>query len=148
MTVPFLAVWLVLISGALLAVQAPLNATLSRAVGSPVNAALLSFLVGSLALALVAALLRAAPTLSAVRALPWWAWCGGLCGAVFVAGAAYAVPRLGVATVLTLGVASQLAAAIVIDHVGALGVAPRAVTLWRVAGILLVMVGTLLVRRG
>ena len=79
---------------------------------------------------------------------PWWAWCGGLCGAVFVAGAAYAVPRLGVATVLTLGVASQLAAAIVIDHVGALGVAPRAVTLWRVAGILLVMVGTLLVRRG
>lgn len=148
MSIPFLAVGLVLISGALLAIQAPMNTTLGRVVGSPVNAALVSFVVGSVALSLLASVLRTAPNLSALRTLPWWAWCGGLCGAAFVASAAYAAPRLGVATMLTLGVASQLAAAVVIDHMGAFGVAPRAVTLWRLSGILLVMVGTLLVRRG
>lgn len=147
MSAPVLAALIVLLSGTLLSVQAPLNAALSRAVGSPVNAALISFLVGTLALSVVAGAMRAEPNLSAVRTLPWWAWCGGLCGAVFVAGAAYAAPRIGVATMLTLGIASQLLAAIVIDHLGALGVAQRAVSAGRVLGVLLVIAGAVLVRR-
>lgn len=147
MSTPVVAALLVLLSGALLAVQAPLNATLSRAVGSPVNAALVSFLVGTVALAVVAGSLRAAPDPGAVRSLPWWAWCGGLCGAVFVAGAAYAAPRIGVATMLTLGIASQLLAAIAIDHFGVLGVASRAVSTGRVVGVLLVIAGAVIVRR-
>jgi len=84
----------------------------------------------------------------AVRALPWWAWMGGAFGAFFVASAAYAAPRIGVATMLTLGVASQLVAAIAIDHLGALGVAQRAVSTGRVVGVLLVIAGAVLVRRG
>jgi transporter family-2 protein len=144
-TIAFL---LVLLSGSLLSVQAPLNATLSRAVGGPVNAALVSFVVGTLALTGVATVLRAEPDMSAVRALPWWAWCGGLCGAVFVAGAAYAAPKLGVATLLTLGVASQLVMAVVLDHYGAFGMARQGITIGRLAGIALVAVGAVLVRRG
>lgn len=65
-----------------------------------------------------------------------------------VASAAYAAPRIGVATMLTLGVASQLVAAIAIDHLGALGVAQRAVSTGRVVGVLLVIAGAVLVRRG
>lgn len=144
-TIAFL---LVLLSGSLLSVQAPLNAALSRAIGGPVNAALVSFVVGTLALAGVATVLRAEPNMAAVRALPWWAWCGGLCGAVFVSGAAYAAPKLGVATLLTLGVASQLMMAVVLDHYGAFGMARQALSLGRVAGIALVIVGAVLVRRG
>lgn len=142
------AALLVLLSGFLLSIQAPLNAALSKGVGSPVNGALVSFVVGTAALAIVAALLRSPAPEGAARALPWWAWCGGLCGAVFVTTAAYAAPRLGVATMLTLGVASQLAMAIALDHYGAFGIARQPVSLVRLAGIALVVAGAVLVRRG
>jgi bacterial/archaeal transporter family-2 protein len=144
-TIAFL---LVLLSGSLLAIQAPVNATLSRAVGGPINASLISFLVGTAALTVTALALRAQPSMPAVRALPWWAWCGGLCGAVFVSTAAFAAPKLGVATLLTLGVASQLASAIVLDHFGAFGIARQAITSGRLIGVALVVAGAVLVRRG
>ncbi len=142
-----LAIALVFITGGLLSVQAPLNGALSRGVGGPINGALISFLVGTAALSVVALGLRSAPDVGAVRALPWWAWCGGLCGAVFVAGAAWAVPKVGVATLLTLGVAGQLLMAIIIDHFGLLGVARQAITGGRLLGVALVLAGVVLVRR-
>lgn len=141
------AVLLILVGGALLSVQAPINTTLGRAVGSPVNAAFVSFVVGAVALGGLTLVLRVTPNLSAARTLPWWAWVGGLCGAFFVASAAYAAPRLGVAAMLTLAVAGQLIAAIAIDQLGILGVTARAMSLGRLAGVLLVIVGALLVRR-
>ena len=143
-----LAILLILFGGAFLSIQAPLNTTLGRAVGSPVNAAFVSFVVGAVALACLALTMRVTPSMPAVRSLPWWAWCGGFCGAFFVASAAYAAPRLGVATMLTLAVASQLLTAILIDHFGLLGVTSRAMSPGRLAGALLVIVGAVLVRRG
>jgi transporter family-2 protein len=137
----------VLLGGAMIAVQGPINATLGRAVGSPVNAALISFLVGTLALVLIAGVQRVNPDAALVRGLPWWAWVGGLCGAVFVTAAAYAAPRIGVASMLTLAVASQLVMAIALDHVGGLGVPVRSASAGRAAGIALVMFGAWLVRR-
>ena len=143
-----LALLLVIVMGVLLSVQAPINATLARALQSSVSAALVSFVVGTVALAGVALAARVPPDAAAVRALPWWAWIGGLCGAVFVAGAAYAAPKVGVATLLTVGVASQLVAAVVIDHVGAFGLARQAITTGRLLGVGLVIAGAVLVRRG
>lgn len=140
------AALLILLGGVLIAIQGPINAVLGRAVGSPVNAALLSFLVGSCALAVVALANRVTPDQGALRALPWWAWTGGFCGAVFVAAAAYAAPRIGVATMLTLAVASQLIAAVVLDHFGAFGVPRHPVSGGRLAGLALVFLGALLVR--
>jgi len=142
-----IAILLVLVSGVLLSIQAPLNATLSRAVGSPVNGALIAFIIGTLALSVLAFVLRTEPDMAATRGMPWWGWCGGLCGAVFVTVAAFAAPRIGVAALLTLGVASQLAMAVIIDHFGMLGVARQAISSGRVLGIALVVAGAILVRR-
>ncbi len=142
-----LSVAIIIVAGAMIAVQGPINATLGRAVGSPVNAALISFLVGTVALALVAGTQRVGASETLLRALPWWAWTGGLCGAVFVTAATYAAPRIGVANMLTLAIASQLLMAVALDHAGALGVPHRAISGGRVVGIALVIVGALLVRR-
>jgi len=138
----------ILLSGVLTAMQAPTNAKLAGAVGSPINAALVSFAVGSLALAVVALALRTRPDLAAMKALPWYAWIGGLYGAVFVAAAAYAAPLIGVASTLTLLIAGQLLAAIVIDQIGGFGVPVRPISPARLAGVGLVIAGVLLVRRG
>lgn len=145
---PTFPLLIILLAGAMIAVQGPINATLARAVGSPINAAFISFFVGTVALAIVAGVQRSEPNGALLRTLPWWAWVGGLCGAVFVSGAAYAAPRIGVANMLTIGVGSQLAMAILLDHWGAFGVPQQSVSLTRVGGIALVIVGALLVRRG
>jgi transporter family-2 protein len=135
------------VSGTLVALQAPTNAMLSRGVGSPVNAALVSFAVGTLALIAVALALGERPEGGAVRSLPWHAWTGGLYGAVFVAVAAFAAPRLGVTYFLTIAIAGQLAMALVLDQFGAFGLERVEISPVRIAGIVLVLAGAFLVRR-
>ncbi|RZJ78775.1 MAG: DMT family transporter [Brevundimonas sp.] len=142
-----LAIALVVLAGGATAMQAPTNARLATAVGSPVNAAFVSFTVGALALAVLAAVFQTRPDWAATRALPWYAWMGGLYGVVFVVAAAWSVPRLGVALTITLMVAGQLLISLFLDHFGALGVPQQPLSLGRAAGVALVIAGVLLVRR-
>jgi transporter family-2 protein len=138
---------LMLVAGALVAIQAPLNAMLARGLGSPVSAATVSFAVGLAALALIALATAPRPDAAALRALPPHAWIGGLMGAVFVASAAWAAPRLGVAWLLVLTIAGQLAAALVIDHFGLFGAPRQPASAARLAGLALVLAGAALMRR-
>lgn len=142
-----LAVLAIVLAGGATALQAPTNARLAAAVGSPVNAAFVSFAVGTAALAVLAAVFHTRPDMAATRALPWYAWIGGLYGVCFVVAAAWSVPRLGVALTITLMVAGQLLISLVLDHFGALGVPREPVSLGRLAGVGLVIAGVLLVRR-
>jgi transporter family-2 protein len=137
----------VVLAGGATALQAPTNAKLMTAVGSPVNAAFVSFAVGTAALGIVAMILQARPDVVAARALPWYVWIGGLYGAIFVVAAAWGVPRLGVALTITLMVAGQLLVGLILDHFGAFG-APRSPISWgRAAAVALVIAGVLMVRR-
>lgn len=137
----------VVIAGGATALQAPTNAKMMTAVGSPVNAAFVSFAVGTAALGLLAVILQAKPDMAAARNLPWYAWIGGLYGAVFVVAAAWGVPRLGVALTITLMVAGQLLISLFLDHFGAFGVPRSPINLGRLAGVALVIGGVVLVRR-
>ncbi|MDP2258121.1 MAG: DMT family transporter [Caulobacter sp.] len=142
-----LAVCACVVGGMLTALQAPTNAMLARPFNSPVNAAFVSFAVGTLVLLVAIVALRVKPDWSGVQALPWYAWLGGAYGAVFVVAAAFAAPRLGVASTITLMIAGQLVAGMVVDHFGGFGIAPRPINLVRLLGVALVFVGVVLVRR-
>ena len=142
-----LAMLAVVFGGAATALQAPTNAKMMTAVGSPVNAAFVSFAVGTAALGILAVILQTKPDMAASRALPWYAWVGGLYGAIFVVAAAWGVPKLGVATTITLMVAGQLLLSLVLDHFGVMDVPKQPMNLGRVAGVALVLIGVLLVRR-
>ena len=137
----------VVLGGAATALQAPTNARMMTAVGSPVNAAFVSFAVGTAALGILAVLLQTRPDMAASRALPWYAWVGGLYGAIFVVAAAWGVPRLGVATTIILMVAGQLLLSLILDHFGAMGMPRQPISLGRVAGVGLVIAGVLMVRK-
>ena len=142
-----LAMLAVVFGGAATALQAPTNAKLMGAVGSPVNAAFVSFAVGTAALGILAVVLQVRPDIAASRALPWYAWIGGLYGAIFVVAAAWGVPRLGVATTIILMVAGQLLLSVALDHFGAMGMPKQPISLGRVAGVGLVIAGVLMVRK-
>lgn len=138
---------LVLLAGALTAAQPPTNAILARSSGSVIFAALLSFSVGTLVL--IAATLMTQPRLALppLRDVPWYAWAGGFYGAFFVAVGAYASPLLGIASMVTLGVAGSMIGALAIDHFGAFGLERAPISPGRIIGVLLVIAGVVLVRR-
>lgn len=142
-----LPILLTLIAGIGIAAQPPVNAALARGSGSVILAALVSFAVGTVALAAIwLAADRTSP--AGLRGVPWWAWTGGLYGVVYVSISAFAAPRLGLASMLTIAIAAQLIAALTIDHFGWLRLAQSPITLTKLAGVLLVLGGVLLVRRG
>jgi transporter family-2 protein len=146
--VAILPVLLVIFAGGMIAVQAPTNAMLAKAGGSPVLAALISFAVGTAAL--FAAWLAGGhkPPAASFGGLPWYAWLGGLYGATYVAVAAYAAPKIGLASLITIGIAGQIAMALWLDHIGALGLPREPVSLGRLIGAGFVVAGVVLVRRG
>jgi bacterial/archaeal transporter family-2 protein len=143
------ALMLVFLAGGLISLQAPTNALLAKAGGSSVLAALISFAVGVvtlLAVWLATANRTHDPT--GFSALPWYAWIGGVYGAAYVAIAAYAAPKIGLGSLITIGIAGQVVVALLLDHVGAFGLPRNPVNLVRISGILLVVAGVVLVRRG
>lgn len=135
-------------AGVLLPVQAGVNAQLRSAIGSPVTAALVSFLVGTAGLAAVVLLSRAPVTLRpAWFATPWWYWTGGLLGAVYVVATIVLAPRLGAATMVAAIVAGQMIASLVLDQYGLLGFPIHSINGARVLGAALVIGGVILVQR-
>lgn len=143
-----LPILLVFFAGGLIALQAPTNAILAKAGGSPVLAALISFVIGTLALFAVWLASGNRPGTEGFARVPWYAWLGGFYGATFVAVAAYAAPKIGLGSLITIGIAGQIIMAMWLDHIGALGLPKDPVTLMRIAGAVLVIVGVVLVRRG
>ncbi len=137
-----------ILAGVALPVQFAVNSELRGAVGGPVTAAAVSFLVGTLALAAAVLLSRQeVPALSGATQAPWWAWTGGLLGAFLVAASIILTPRLGAATTVTFIIAGQILASIILDHFGLLNLPVHPVTLQRLGGAALVIAGVVVVLR-
>ncbi|MGE8410740.1 MAG: DMT family transporter [Pseudomonas sp.] len=135
-------------AGALIALQAGINGQLAKQVGSVLVAAMISFFVGTMALLVLVVAQREIPTLSAFKGLTWWHWCGGLMGAFFITVAAFAGPRIGALLFMTLVLAGQLGMALMLDHFGWAGFREAPISLGKMAGLLLIVLGVLLIRRG
>ena len=144
----FLFIIMALVLGALLPIQAIINARLSRVVSSSIVTAFISFAVGTIALFFYLLLTRQFH-LQAIpfRQSPWWIWIGGLLGTFYVAGIVVLVPRLGVALSFSLVIAGQMMIAMLFDHFGWLGVAVREISFGKIAGAILLIVGVFLIRK-
>jgi bacterial/archaeal transporter family-2 protein len=141
-----LAVVLTAVAGGLIAAQAPINAGLGRATGS-LPAALVSFIFGTVALALVVVLSGKAGGLGSTFDVSWYYLLGGFLGALYVLNALIAVAAIGAGGVAAATVFGQLTASVVIDRLGLFGLDQVALTPARILGVGLLLVGTLLVVR-
>lgn len=127
-------------------VQSGVNSQLRQAVSHPIQAALISFGSGFVVLTVISLALRApVPTMEAMRGISWWKWTGGLLGAIYVTTVIITVPRIGAGNLLSLSVAGQLLAAVILDHYGLLGFKEHGLTIWRLIGVLLIVLGVVLV---
>lgn len=136
------------LAGAFVAVQAPINADLARGLGSTIAAATISFLSGAIVLALLTILFtRAQGTSISWRGPePWLFVVGGCLGAVYVTSTILLIPRLGAAALMAFLITGQLLAGIAIDRFGFLGVAVHEISIGRMAGACLLILGAVMVR--
>ncbi len=143
-------VWSVLgiLSGAFIALQAPINAALARGLGLPVAAAAASFLAGSVLLVAIALAICQAQDISIGWGVPpmWMFVAGGILGAAYVMSVIVLTPKLGTATTMAFSVAGQLLAGLALDQMGVFGFLQRDVTPGRMAGAVLLVLGALLIR--
>jgi transporter family-2 protein len=141
-----LAVILTAVAGGLIALQAPINAELGKATGG-LPAALVSFLVGTIALAAIVILSGKAGGIGSTFEVNWYYLIGGLLGAIYVTNALLAVSVIGAGGVAALTVAGQLTASVTIDRLGLFGLDQVALSPERLAGVALLLVGTVLILR-
>lgn len=136
------------LAGAFIAIQAPINAQLARGLGVPVAAAAISFLAGAIVLGIVTLFTtRAQGIVIDWRApAPWLFVAGGVLGAVYVTSSVLLTPRIGAAALMAFLVAGQLLAGMLVDRIGFLGVAVREISMGRLVGAALLLVGALMVR--
>jgi transporter family-2 protein len=135
-------------AGALFPIQSAANALLGRGIGGPVAGTLVSFLTGLIVLVVFnTVLFRQWPDLAELKAQPVaLLWIGGSIGAVFLSANVFLAPRLGAAATLGFVMAGQLASALVIDRFGLFEFGQRDLSMGRIGGVALVIVGALLVR--
>jgi transporter family-2 protein len=140
------AVLVTALVGGLIALQAPINAELGRATGK-IAAAVVSFAVGTLALALIVAASGEAGGLASTFDVRWYYLIGGLLGAAYVTVSLIAVSSIGAGGVAAATITGQLTAAVIIDRLGILGLAETPLSAARIAGVALLLAGTYLIVR-
>ncbi|MFC0309718.1 DMT family transporter [Gallibacterium trehalosifermentans] len=135
-----------LVAGVGLASQAAINSQLSKVVaGQPLIAALISFATGTLALFIVCLVkTNLWEGLQNLAGQPFWKFIGGPLGALVVFTTIFLAPKVGITNMLFFIIIGQLVAAMLIDHFGLIYMPVREMTLWKIGGLLVVVLGLLL----
>jgi transporter family-2 protein len=142
-------VLLTVLVGCLVAVQGAINAQLGKELTHPLQAAFISFLAGTLVLALALAFSKFGfPTLNQLTSVHPKLLVGGVFGAIFVTSTILFIPKIGVANVLIAAVTGQMFLSLILDHFGLFGLDKQPVSLARISGVLLVILGLALVTKG
>lgn len=142
-------VLLTVLVGCLVAVQGAINAQLGKELTHPLQAAFISFLAGTLVLALALAFAKFGfPTLNQLTSVHPKLLIGGVFGAIFVTSTILFIPKIGVANVLIAAVTGQMFLSLILDHFGLFGLDKQPASLARISGVLLVIVGLALVTKG
>jgi transporter family-2 protein len=142
-----LAVMATAVAGGLVAMQAPINSGLGKAVGS-LPAASFSFAIGLVALVGITFLSgEGFGQLGEIGGLSWYYLIGGLLGAVYVTTVLISVRTLGAGGVTAATIAGQLSMSVLVDQLGILGLAQKQLTPGRVIGVALLAAGVFLIVR-
>src|SRR3954454_3679815 len=124
-----------LIAGAFITVQAGSNAELKKNFGEPTAALLVNYVLGFGAVLIYGLATRLDwPGLDKIAGAPWWAWIGGLAGAVYGIAAILLANVLGAATLMAAVVSGQVICSVLLDHFGWIGFDSHTAGVGRIVG--------------
>ena len=136
---------LVLAIGAAMTLQTAINTQVSQILASSLQAAFLSFSVGTVLLALlVLSAQQPLPQLQQLFSLPWYSYCAGMLGVYAISISIYTAPKLGFLTFSGLVIFGQLLTSMLFDHFGWLGAEKNPIHWQRLLGGVVIFVGVLL----
>ncbi|TDM02489.1 DMT family transporter [Macrococcus carouselicus] len=138
-----------ILAGMMMATQSAINGQLGQALDSPIHAAFISFVVGTILLLIgITFILRNVQNirLGFGQGKPKWIFLGGILGAFFVLTMAALVPILGTGLVVVACLFGQLFCSIAIDQFGWFSTPKVPVTLIQIVGFLLMITGVILIK--
>jgi transporter family-2 protein len=136
------------VAGALISLQAGSNTALKKALGDPIPALVVNYLLRATGIILYAfASSLSIPTSRQITNAPWWSWLGGAFGIVYGLAAVLLGSQLGAATLMALVVTGQLVCSVVLDHFGWIGFEPHPAGMWRILGCALMVGGLALIAK-
>lgn len=130
------------LSGAFIPIMGILNARLGKAIGSSFHAPVIAIAV-SIIFAGVFSLIftKSLPNLNELSNVKPIEYLGGLIIAFYVISATLLVPKIGVANFIVCAVSSQIIISVLIDNYGLFGAAVKQVSLTKLIGISLLLIG-------
>lgn len=131
--------------GIAMSFQTAINTQLREYLYSPLQAALLSFLVGTIVLAFLVVFQSVQkPSLQDFVIIPWYLWLGGCLGVYAISISIYTAPKLGFLTLSGLIIFGQIMMSMIIDQFGLLGTDKTPINWQRLLGGVVIFIGVLL----
>ncbi len=128
--------------GLAMAMQTAINSQLRNFLNSPIQAAFISFLVGTLCLSILALVETATkPSITQLSQVPIWLWFGGLLGVYAISMSIYTAPKLGFLTFTAIVLLGQTIMSMLLDQFGLIGVEQRSINWQRAFGAVLIAIG-------
>ena len=133
--------------GVFLAIQGGLNAQLGVLLKNPLLASLIAFTTSaSYALLVVAVTLKSIPNPQQLKEVPYYLWfTGGLCSVLGIGLYYYTIPKLGISTMISLGLCGQLIFSVIAGHFGWFGMTAEPIDYKRMAGVAAMITGILVI---
>jgi len=130
--------------GIAMAIQTALNTQLRESLHSPLQAAFISFLIGTIVLGLLVSFEDATkPNFAQLGQIPWYLWLGGFLGVYAISVSIYTAPKFGFLTLSGVIIFGQLGMSMLLDHFGWLGNEKVPVNWQRVLGAIMIFAGVI-----
>ncbi|WP_257666885.1 DMT family transporter [Parapedobacter tibetensis] len=138
---------LAFVGGIFLAAQGTYNAQLGVQLKNPLLASALAFFFSTVfALVIVLFTMKDLPSRETIRQIPIYLWfTGGLFCVLGISLYYYTIPKLGVSTMISIGLCGQLVFAVIAGHFGWFNFPSDPINLKRVIGLISMITGVLLI---
>ena len=133
--------------GVFLAAQGAFNSHLGVLLKNPLLASVTAFLSSTL-FSFLFVLLSAKnpPSLATIKNIPFYLWfTGGLLSVIGISLYYYTIPKLGISTMISIGLCGQIIFSIIAGHYGILGLPIEPITIKRILGVVSMISGILLI---
>ena len=132
---------LAVLMGIALSIYLPMNSSLSKHIGSTVTAVLIFFVVALSTLILIFLIFGELGSIRHIKNVPLYLYSTGFFAALVVLGITYLIPHLGARRLFILVVSSQVLMAVIVSHFGILESPKDPVTIKKIVGALVVVLG-------
>ncbi len=148
MKAQLLLLFLALVAGAIMPLQAGLSVQLGKSVQQPIFAAFVSFLVGTVVLLIYLILVKFDfSSLTNTKGLSPFVWTAGILGAFYVTAVIVLAPKLGSALTFSLIVVGQIVVSLIFDHYGLLGMPMKSINWQKILGVSFLITGLFILKR-